>query len=93
MRVTMSFVGLLRERIGERSLVVELPDGATYRELLNAVGPRMEEKLPDWAWDATRRSFSRRVTVSRNLETDLRDETTCLADGDEVLVFLLMAGG
>jgi len=93
MRVTMSFVGLLRERIGERSLVVELPDEATYRDLLNVVGPRMEEKLPDWVWDVSRRSFSRRVTVSRNLETDLREETTCLADGDEVLVFLLMAGG
>ena len=93
MRVTMSFVGLLRERIGERSLVVELPDEATYRHLLNAVGPRMEEKLPDWVWDVSRRSFSRRVTVSRNLETDLREETTCLANGDEVLVFLLKAGG
>ena len=93
MRVTMSFVGLLRERIGERSLVVELPDEATYRDLLNVVGPRMEEKLPDWVWDVSRRSFSRRVTVSRNLETDLREETTCLANGDEVLVFLLMAGG
>ncbi|NLE10278.1 MAG: MoaD/ThiS family protein [Actinobacteria bacterium] len=93
MRVTMSFLGLLRDRMGQPSLTVDLPAGATYRDLLVEVGPTMEEKLPDWVWDASQQSFSRSVTVSRNLETDLREESTCLADGDEILVFLLMAGG
>ena len=93
MHVTVSFLGLLRDHIGKPSLAVELPAGATYRHLLDAIGPTMEARCPHWTWDASKRSFSQRVTVSRNLNTDLREETTCLADGDEILVLLPMAGG
>jgi molybdopterin converting factor small subunit len=53
----------------------------------------MEARLADWAWDPARRSFAARMMVSRNLSADLRDETTCLADGDEILVLLPLAGG
>jgi molybdopterin converting factor small subunit len=93
MRVTMTFLGLLRDHIGAPSLAVELPAGSTYRDLLEALAPTLEAKLPTWTWDAPKRSFSQRVTVSRNLNADLREETTCLTDGDEILVLLPMAGG
>ena len=93
MRVTVTFLGLLRDHIGAPSMTVELPSGATYRHLLDTIGPTMEAKLPAWTWDASNRSFSRRVTVSRNLNADLREETASLTDGDEILVLLPMAGG
>ena len=93
MKVTVKFLGPLRDQVGAGALVLDLPAAATYRGLLDSIAPTMEAKLADWAWDAAKRSFSRRMMVMRNLTTDLRDETTCLADGDEILVLLPLAGG
>ena len=93
MQVTIRFLGPLRDQVGTESLVVELPPAATYRGLVDRIAPTMQAKLADWAWDNARRSFSARMMVSRNLSADLRDETTCLADGDEILVLLPLAGG
>lgn len=93
MQVTVSFLGPLRDQVGGPSLVVELPAEATYRDLLDTIAPTMQSKLAEWAWDPAKSSFSRRIMVSRNLTADLRDETTYLADGDEILVLLPLAGG
>jgi molybdopterin converting factor small subunit len=93
MHVTVSFLGPLRDQVGKPSLVVELPEAATYRDLLDSIAPTMGAKLADWAWDSTKRSFSHRMMVSRNLSLDLRDEATRLADGDEIMVVLPLAGG
>jgi len=92
-QVTVRFLGPLRDQVGTESLVVELPPEATYRVLLDSIAPTMEAKLADWAWDSAKRSFSARMMVTRNLSADLRGETTCLADGDEILVLLPLAGG
>lgn len=93
MQVTVTFLGTLREQVGNRSLTVELPTIATYRDLLDAIAPTMEEKLTAGTWDPTKRSFSRQMTVTLNRSADLRDDTRSLGDGDEILVFLPMAGG
>jgi len=92
-KVTISFIGPLRDQVGKPALEVELPDGATYRDLLDEVAPLMQSKLADWAWDTATRSFSRRLMVSRNVYADLRDDTTPLSDDDEIVVFLPLAGG
>jgi molybdopterin converting factor small subunit len=92
-RVTVRFLGPLRDQVGAASLALDLPEGATYRSLLDDIAPTTEAKLSDWAWDRERRAFSRRMMVSRNASSDLRDETTSLADGDEILVLLPLAGG
>ena len=93
MRVTVSFLGPFRDQIGLQSMEVELPDGASYRDLLDHIADTMEAKLASWAWDPATRSFTQRVMVSRNLSLDLRDEATSLADGDEVIVVPPLAGG
>jgi molybdopterin converting factor small subunit len=93
MRVTVSFLGTLRDQVGSPSVEVDLPEAATYRDLLDRVAPAMEAKLASWAWDRGKRSFSRQMMVTRNLSADLRDEATVLADGDEILVILPLAGG
>lgn len=93
MQVTVSFLGPLKDQMGRSSQVVELPAGATYRDLLDEITPLVESKLPDWAWDADKRSFTRRMVVSRNATADLRDESTPLAEGDEIFVVLPLAGG
>ena len=93
MQVTLSFLGPLIDQFGEPSLVVELPEGATYRDLLDRVADTMRPKLASWAWDTDNRSFRRQIMVSRNLSSEIRDETAVLADGDELLVFPPLSGG
>lgn len=93
MRVKVNFLGFFRDRIGREPLELDLPENATYRDLLDALAPRVGDKLPDWAWDAEKRSFTRRLLVSRNLSGDLRDDQAVLADGDEILVVPPVAGG
>jgi molybdopterin converting factor small subunit len=90
--VTVKFLGSLRDQLGAKSLSVELPAAATYRSLLDTIAPTVGGKLVDWAWDPARRSFSARMLVMRNM-SDLRSEETQLADGDEILVLLPLAGG
>lgn len=74
-------------------MVVDLPAGATYRDLMDSIAPTMQARLAPWAWDPARRSFSSQMMVSRNLSVDVRDETTTLADGDELIVVPPLAGG
>lgn len=93
MRVKIEFLGFFRTQMGVQSLEVELPDGSTYRDLLDKVAPALQDKLPDWAWDPEKRAFTRRVLVTRNLQGDLRDDDTILADGDTILVVPPLAGG
>lgn len=93
MHVTVRFLGALRDRVGAPSLPVELPAGGTYRDILDAIGPTMKARLPDWAWDSARRSFSRGMMVSLGRNRDSRDETVQLDDGDEIVVVLPLGGG
>ncbi|MBN1320374.1 MAG: MoaD/ThiS family protein [Thermoleophilia bacterium] len=91
--MTVNFLGPLRDQVGAQSLVVELSPAATYRDLLDSIAADMEAKLADWAWDRERHAFSIRMMVTRNLSADLKDEVTCLADGDQIHVLLPLAGG
>ena len=93
MQVTVSFLGMLRDQVGSSSIVVELPEAATYRGLLDNIAPTMRASLSAWAWNDEKRSFARQMLVTRNLSADLRDETTRLADGDQILVVSPLAGG
>ena len=93
MQVTVTFLGIIRDQVGSRSLDFELPSGATLRNLFDALAPQLEGRLADWAWDREKRMFTERVMVSRNLVPGGRDEATVLADGDEILVFPPIAGG
>jgi molybdopterin converting factor small subunit len=92
-QVTISFLGTLRDQVGSSAIVVEFPGVATYRDLLDNIAPTMRASLPAWAWDDEKESFARQMLVTRNLSADLREETTCLADGDQILVVSPLAGG
>ena len=93
MQVTVKFLGALGDQVGMPRLPVEIPADGTYRDVLDVVGSTMRTRLPEWTWDAERRSFSRRLMVSLNGTADLRDETVRLTEGDEILVVLPLAGG
>ena len=93
MNITVRFLGALQNQMGTSALPLELPEGGTFRDALDAVGPTVQERLPDWAWDPVGRCFSRRMMISLNGTADLRDETVALSEGDEILVVLPLAGG
>jgi len=92
-QVTVSFLGSLRDHVGSSTIAVELPEAATYRELLDNIAPKMRSSLPTWAWNDEKGSFARQMLVTKNLSSDLRDETTYLVDGDQILVCFPLAGG
>ncbi len=93
MKVTVKFLGALRDQVGAAALPVELPAGATYRDVLDAITPTVAGRLPVWAWDPSRGAFSRRMLVSLNGGGSLTDETATLEDGDEIVVVLPLGGG
>ena len=93
MRVSVGFLGILRDQLGQKSLSVELPDGAGFDELFEAIAPMVEDKLGSWAWDKENRRFSPRVAVSRKTGFGKADHSAPLTDGEEILVFPPLAGG
>jgi molybdopterin converting factor small subunit len=93
LRVSVGFLGLLRDQLGQKSLSVELPDGAVFDDLLEAIAPTLQDKLGSWAWDRDNRCFSRRVVVSRKTASGKPDPSAPLTDGEEIMVFPPLAGG
>jgi molybdopterin converting factor small subunit len=93
MRVSLSFLGILRDQLGQKNLEVELPDGARLEDLMEAIAPLMEQKIGTWAWDAEKRRFSPRVIVSRQKAIGTSEMSAPLIDGEEILVFPPLAGG
>jgi molybdopterin converting factor small subunit len=92
MRVNLTFLGALRAQLGTGSMEVDISDGGTYREVLDAIEETMRTRLETSSWDADRRSFSRRMMVLLNGTSELSEDTV-LAEGDELVVVLPLAGG
>jgi molybdopterin converting factor small subunit len=93
MRVSVGFLGILRDQMGQKSLSVDLPDGAGFDELMEAIAPVMEDKVGSWAWDQDKRRFSPRVVVSRKNALGKIDPAVPLTEGEEIWVFPPLAGG
>ena len=89
----MTFLGILRDQVGRKSVEVDLPDGSGFGQLMDAISPLMEEKVGTWAWDAASRRFSGRIVVSRQKAIKRVDPAAPLVDGEEILVFPPLAGG
>jgi len=81
MRVAVKLFGQIREAVGEKELSVELPDGASARDLRRLLADRYR------VFD----SFGDRLAVSVQLEVVPLD--TALCDGDEVAFLPPVSGG
>jgi molybdopterin converting factor small subunit len=93
MRVSVRFLGMLRDQVGQKSLDVDLPEGASFDELMDAIAPALEHKVGDWAWDKENRRFSPRVVVRRQDSRGTAVSDGPLVEGEEVVVFPPLAGG
>jgi molybdopterin converting factor small subunit len=91
--VSVGFLGLLRDQLGQKSLSVELPDGAGFDDLLDVIAPVLQDKLGAWAWDREKGRFSPRVVVLRETALGKADPSAPLTDGEQITVFPPLAGG
>ena len=93
MKVSVSFLGLLRDKVGRKTIEVDLPDGSGFGDLMAAIAPLMEEKVGTWAWAGKKQRFSARIVVSRQKAVRGADPSAPLVDGEEITVFPPLAGG
>ncbi len=92
MIIRLRVYGQLERHLGCPRLEVELPAGAAYRDLLDAIGERWGTQLPLSLWDAEARRF-RGGAMAMTGGSDLHDEGAPLYDGQEIVLLLPLAGG
>lgn len=92
MKIHVSFFSILADWVGVPEAAIELPDGATYGDLLAAVGRRYGPRMPAPLWDHGTEGFARPVTAFRNGRL-LQDRDEPLAPGDSVRFMAAMGGG
>lgn len=81
MQITLKFFAVVRERLGQSELIVDLPDGSTINDVRNLVNTMAGDHAP----------LVERSMTMLNQEYANRDET--LTDGDEVAFIPPVSGG
>ena len=92
MIVCLRVFGSLAHYLGGARIKVELPGGATLRDLMNLIDSRWGARIPAQLWDSEAKRFRGPVTVMLG-GNDVQDEGTPLSEQDEVFVLLPLAGG
>jgi len=92
MIVHLRIFGALERYFCSPRLEVELPTGATFRDLLNLVDARWGQQLPSQFWDAETKRFRGSVSVM-TANTDVYDDNMFLSDQQELLFLPVLAGG
>ena len=92
MKVTVKFIGPLRDFVGEEAVQFDFPNPATYGNLLDEIGRRFGKSLPAKIWDANGGGFKVGIlTIGEG--RDLDDRAALLKDGEEIKVLPLLGGG
>ena len=92
MKITFVSVADLREYFGRAPVELQLPEGATLRDVLAEVDQRWGAQLPGYLWDREQQSFRGPIFLLVNKKV-VRDFATALCDGQEVVVMHALAGG
>jgi molybdopterin converting factor small subunit len=92
MKIYVSFFSILADWVGVPETVIELPDGATYGDLLAAIGRRYGGNMPDPLWDDAMEGFARPVKAFKNGHL-LQERGVLLAPDDRVRFVAAMGGG
>lgn len=93
--VTVRSIALIRQLLGRERLDLELPDGATVADVLARLteigGPKLEPILAEPKEKSAHAPL--RVMVNGRDIHVLQDRETPLGEGDDILVFIPIAGG
>jgi molybdopterin converting factor small subunit len=92
MKVTVQFMGPLKDFVGEGTAEFDLPDQAAYGRLLKEIGQRFGHCFPEKIWDTNGGGFKPGILVM-GTGRDLDDRDALLEDGEEVKVLPLLGGG
>jgi molybdopterin converting factor small subunit len=92
MKIQLKAVGDLREHLGRAPHEIELPDGASFANLMIEIGARWGSLLPAHVWDAAQGQFRGAVYLVRGGHAVL-DLGTALEDGSEIVLLRPLSGG
>ena len=92
MHITLNFLGLLKEYIGESSVIFSLEQGADFGDVLSEIHHRYGERLPAGIWDPQKMEFKTGVLCVGE-GRDLEERNTLLKDGEMISIAVHMAGG
>ena len=92
MVVRLRVFGALKQYLGGDRFQVELPTGATLRDLLDLIGARWGDELPPQFWDAEAKLFPGPILIMIN-NFDIHDDNMPLSDHQEIFIIEQVAGG
>jgi molybdopterin converting factor small subunit len=92
MKISITFVGILREVAGEETASIELGEGAIYGDLLQEIDRRYGKRLPESFWDKNACQF-RPGILAVGEGRDLEEKDAALKDGENIAIVVHMAGG
>jgi len=92
MKVTVSFMGPLREYAGQQKVEFSFPGQASFGAVLDEIGRRFGHSLPGRIWDPAERVFKSGILIM-GTGRDLNDRETLLEDGEEIKVLPMLGGG
>jgi molybdopterin converting factor small subunit len=95
MNVSVRSVGMVRQLLGHAELAVAVPEGTTVTGLLRVLAEEKSEKMAPFAIEPTGPSGHAplRVMVNGRDILALGGRHTVLEEGDDVLIFVPIAGG
>lgn len=92
MKVTVQFMGPLKDFVGEQTAEFDFPEQVDYGALLKEIGGRFGQSFPEKIWDTNGGGFKPGILVM-GAGRDLDDPDTLLQDGEEIKVLPLLGGG
>lgn len=92
MKVKAIFHGILSEWLGTKEVCLELPRGASLRDLMLHLRHIFSHRMPQQLWDPEKDAFVAQVLATSGGEP-LRDLEATLEEAQEIRFFLLLAGG
>jgi sulfur carrier protein ThiS len=92
MTVNALFHGILSDWVGVKTTSFDLPAKATYADLLREIGLRYGSNMPPQLWDHEAHIFNGPVLAEASGKV-VESNAHLLQEGDEVKLYLMIAGG
>jgi molybdopterin converting factor small subunit len=93
-KVKVRSLGLIRQVLGAAEVEVTLPEGTTFPGLMARLAEERGEKFAPYAQPAASSAYAPlRIVINGRDMTPSQTKEVVLADGDDVLIFLPIAGG
>ena len=95
MKVTVEYLGFIRNMLSKRTDELELREGTRLRELLSKLSERYGEDFKRQVYEPGQKDvkYGFVVTVNGVLMDQLRGVETQLKSGDHIILMSLMSGG